>query len=796
MRWLRGRQAGLLVVAAVTVSVLALLVGRSVFLHPGSAVIGRNPSDDFQLMAWSLRFWPWAIAHGVAPWHTALLWAPSGFSTLWLTSIPGLSLVALPITLTAGPIVAYNVLVVAALVAAAVAAYLLCWELTEAAAPSVLGGLVFAFSPYLLGHAMSEHLNLLVVFPFPLFLLLGIRYLRGRISRRRFVALVAILLAFLVASSFELFVDSTLVCALTAIATACTAAGRRLLRQVVGAAALAYAVCLPLLAPIAVAGLLTQHAPIAHAPTSFSTDLLNLVVPTATALVGRLRWAERLSANFVGNVGERDGYLGVPLLAVVGAALWAQRRRLWPLGVLLVVALALSFGPVVAAEGRPLVVLPFGIDRLPVLDDLLPARFSIFVALAAAPLAAAWFARAGRGFARATGAALVVASLAPNAFPASMLSSAWATSREFAWSTDRLPEGFVADGRWAAVVPAGANLLVLPPGDRSAAQWWQTQSGMRFSLAVPETPFVPPQLAADPTTARLADNVLPQLDGTVLGAARLRAFLRARRIDGVVVTPSARASWLPVVRLATAARPDRLRDDLFFRVSPRLDPLRCRSTIPTRGIRPPFRAWLSFDGKRGHVWIRPNGRTAVELSHGDAESATAVEVRRGGAVAFIETARGHEDVAVARETAAGWQTTILDRNAAPIWSLRVAVTPGGTLLVAWIDEIGQQRRLIAAAAPPGGRWTKPAQLDVGDGLGTLAFIPVVTRSTALAWTDAVAGEHRLLTANYNRARGWSRPSVRRTSLEYIALSRAGHEALTRPRLSRRAREDSNLRPAD
>ena len=100
---LSARSKGLAVTCAAAASVVLALVGPDVLLHPGRAIVGRNPSSDFQIMTWSLAWWPWAVGHGVDPLHTSLLWPPGGFSLLWLTSVPAPALLALPLTLSAGP---------------------------------------------------------------------------------------------------------------------------------------------------------------------------------------------------------------------------------------------------------------------------------------------------------------------------------------------------------------------------------------------------------------------------------------------------------------------------------------------------------------------------------------------------------------------------------------------------------------------------------------------------------------------------------------------------------------------
>ena len=283
------RTLGLAVVSSETLLAVFGLTGLGPLLHPGRVVIGRNPSNDFQIMAWSLRFWPWAIEHGVAPRHTSLLWAPTGFSTLWLTTIPGPALAAAPLTLTARPIATYNVLVVVAIVAAGVAAYLLCWELTRNAAASVAGGLLFGLSPFVLGHMLSEHLNLLVIFPLPLLVLTGLRSWRGALSTRTFVTAFALLLLVLLSSSLELFADTTAVLAIVAaISIVCGGSRRTALLALARRIAYAYAACLPVLVPVGIAAFSSAHGPVTHPPVDFSTDALNTVLPTPTVLLGSL----------------------------------------------------------------------------------------------------------------------------------------------------------------------------------------------------------------------------------------------------------------------------------------------------------------------------------------------------------------------------------------------------------------------------------------------------------------------------------------------------------------------------
>lgn len=76
---LRGRRllasptAGLLLTCALAMLTVVLLLGPGLLLGLNRAVVGLNPAKDFQIMTWSLKWWPWALSHGVNPLHTTLL---------------------------------------------------------------------------------------------------------------------------------------------------------------------------------------------------------------------------------------------------------------------------------------------------------------------------------------------------------------------------------------------------------------------------------------------------------------------------------------------------------------------------------------------------------------------------------------------------------------------------------------------------------------------------------------------------------------------------------------------------
>ena len=81
-----------------------------------------------------------------------------------------------PVTALWGPVASYNLLALLACPLAGWAAFLLFRRVTGRFWPSVLGGYVFGFSTYLLGH-LAMHVNLELVFVPPLCAYLFLRRL-------------------------------------------------------------------------------------------------------------------------------------------------------------------------------------------------------------------------------------------------------------------------------------------------------------------------------------------------------------------------------------------------------------------------------------------------------------------------------------------------------------------------------------------------------------------------------------------------------------------------------------------
>ncbi|HEV7564559.1 MAG TPA: hypothetical protein VGO31_01210 [Microbacteriaceae bacterium] len=523
------------------------LFGSGILAHLETAAVGSNPTSDYQVMTWSLEWWPWAVLHGHDALHTSAVWVPWGYSTAWMTSIPALALIAAPITLSAGPLAAYNVLMLTALPASALAAYVLCRELTRRFVPSLVGGYIYGFSPFLLGHVVSQHLNLVEIWPFPLIALLAVRYLRDGCRARWFVPCTAGLGAVLLGSSLELLALATPVAAgmlVTAYVT--RAAPRRRLIALAGWLAVAGAIVGLLAIPFVWLTLVRPRPALPYPAASFATDLANLIVPTTTVTGGTLEAALEMSSRFVGNVGEQGGYVGVPLLAVCLLTLLTDRRGgVAVAGVALIASIVWSIGPDIVVAGRTISAEPLSLDNVPVLDLSLPARMGFLVALAAAVLAAVWLSRPRLRWLRFAVGALIVASLWPQSGPLRLPAAVVAADTRmglpvFGWTTPAVPPAPLA---LTQPLGRGESLLVLPFSWRRPTAYWQAASGMRFRTVGGYTPFLPLAAVGDPTISGLLGGA-----PGALGSERLRVLLRQARVGRVVMLPGTGLPWRRTVQ--------------------------------------------------------------------------------------------------------------------------------------------------------------------------------------------------------------------------------------------------------
>jgi hypothetical protein len=386
-----AREISPVVGALLLYAVLALILTIGAWQSPSTTWAG-GCCDPEQTM-WFLRWGPYALSHLTDPFFTHNLSAPAGVNLMWNTPILLVSIVASPITLLFGPIVAYNVVMTAAVALSAWCAFLALRRYARGIAAPLVGGLVYGFSPYVVSQAI-QHLDLAIAFVPPLFLLVLDELL---VRRRRSPLKLGVALGLLAFVQFLIAEELVLTSAILGLVLVVVLALQRRseipdVRHRLFVALRAALVTFAVLAawPLAVQFLGEQQVHGALQNTdAFSTDLVNLLVPTQWQLIAPSA-ATALSGHFSGLDLEANAYVGILLLMVLTAFVarhWGD-IRVRTAAIVGIVALVLSMGPHLEIGGQstgwPMPLLLF--TKLPLIGDVQPNRLAVLMWLAIAVL--------------------------------------------------------------------------------------------------------------------------------------------------------------------------------------------------------------------------------------------------------------------------------------------------------------------------------------------------------------------------------------------------------------------------
>ena len=562
-------------------------IGRAVVRHVSVIVVFSLPAVALWWHAWDGHLastvacscgdsgqevwfvaWPaYALAHGLDPFFSGQLYAPYGVNLLPNTSAPLVGVVLAPVTWLAGPVAATNV---ALTLSPALSAWG-CWVACRRFAPwwpaAWVGGLLFGYSPFVVTNLAAGHVMVSLLVVPPLLLVAGYELV---VARRGSPIRWGAAIGMLVVAQFLISPEVLALTALVGLAGVVLAAALSPRTVLTG-----WGQLLPGLATAAVVGIGLLAFPawfLVDGPRHFVGppwpgiiiednrlfDLWNPGHYAATAN-GLLRLG-----GYEGRAGPPSVYLGYGVLILAaGSLVAAWRRRLaWWSASMAVVAFVLSLGILLWTSPGHFSTfwLPWRtLGKLPLLEDVIPQRFSaladLFVAvLVAVGLDAAWrrlsggTREAGRRWRRPAVAVvlLAVAGLA--------LASVWWTYQV------PLTTRSVAVPTWfrttADTIPAGSVVLTypfpFPTAGTSGPMVWQAEDGMRFRLAggyakapgpdgqpLSNHPHRPPYGALVALSQPLS-GPLPK--GTVAQIDQLRAALRRWDVSYVVVTDT---GWAP-----------------------------------------------------------------------------------------------------------------------------------------------------------------------------------------------------------------------------------------------------------
>ena len=502
---------------------------------------------DPALFLWFFQWPATALAHGENPFYSSALFHPSGINLLAQTSVTGLSLPLVPVTWIWGPVASLNVASTVAPAVSAFTAFVVVRRWARWTPAAFVGGLLYGFSPFVLGSLEFAHLMTVALMVLPLLLAVFDEIL---IRQRHRALWSGVLLGALTFVQFFLSTELLVIAVLTAgagvvvlvlwaavaerdaLAARAPHAAKALgVGAVVAVALLAWPTWFALAGPGHLSGLVWPNVGIigGYVPSSF----VSTAYPTQKQVFEVL-------GGYEGAPLASAAYLGWGLLAVLvaGTAAFWRERALWFFGFLLVFCAVCSLG-IRRGQWEPARLF----EHIPVLENVIEQRFMAIGFLAAAVMLAVIVDR-GRGALRGwrgnlAALGLVAVALVPMAVT-------FGGRLPFAMRPVVLPRWYV---EVAPALPSGSVLLSYPApfsGNQSAMAW-QAVNRMHYAQAGGGGPQGVERRAGTAAAgfgvlAALGSPLgLPPPSGTRAQIAAVRHALSVWQVDTVVIAtdPSA-----------------------------------------------------------------------------------------------------------------------------------------------------------------------------------------------------------------------------------------------------------------
>jgi hypothetical protein len=457
----------------------SVLQCRSLLGALSSSVPASRFSGDAGQGVWDMAWLPFALGHGLAPFISHLQFAPAGVNLLSNTGMLFPALLLSSVTVTAGPVVAFDVGLLAAPVVSGGCLYFVCRRLGTSWAGGLVAGTLFGFSPYLMYEAPFGHFNLTWLFfpPLAYYLLRRILLDEGTASRQGLVLGALVVVQYF--TSTEILLD----CVILAVPMTLIFLARhfrdgpRVPKRLLIALSCACLVAVPLLAYPLWVTLAGPYHVLPNPAKASGITLSNPAWPSASA---------PSAAGFFAQAGS--GFAGPGAIVVAAAALsWSrQARQVAHFAVGALIAFVLALGPSIrTARSVLLGTSPIAwFAHVPLFRVIAPYRFSSLMVMFIALLCATTITQVSRRLAELGPSRRITVTrwTAPALLAAAVL--------VLPLLADRFPSGVEH-----VELPAAVSAAVTP-GDRNATLGvypaagvsngdpliWQALSSMSFRL--------------------------------------------------------------------------------------------------------------------------------------------------------------------------------------------------------------------------------------------------------------------------------------------------------------------------
>jgi hypothetical protein len=517
----------------------------------GTRVAGKG--GDLSTDAWFLEWVCYALVHLHNPLVTDWGNYPYGVNGVTNLSMPLLGVLGSPVTLAFGAFVTTTMFFTLAFPLSALSGYALIRTWVRWRPAAFAGGLLYGFSPYLVAQGGS-HLNLVFVPLPPLIFLVLVQITSGR-PRRAWPW--GTTLAWLCVAQFlisaEILVSTVIVgaigLAVAAVVNRAAARDRRAfaaraigIASGVAAVLLAYPLWLLTAGPDRISGPVQRTS-------LYRGNLLAPFIPDSSMRFRVSGWLP-LADTFSGGTSENGLYIGLPLLALLVAGAIALRHRpvMKVAALTTAAAFLMSLGSRLTVGRWTWTAVPLpeaALTHLPILDNTIAARYSLYVMLGAAVMFGLTLEALRQRLRRNAPRPDLAADIACAAL-ACLALLPLVPSWPYWTRVTQVPRYFSSSTVTAIPPGSVAVLYPFPAAGDANPMLWQVAAGLRFKT--PGGRFVVPAPGSAGTSAsgqqaltgqvlgRLADGQPPAATQALRRA--LRAQLRGWGVRAILVQPT------------------------------------------------------------------------------------------------------------------------------------------------------------------------------------------------------------------------------------------------------------------
>ena len=525
-----------------------LLFAFSMGLNLTTSYIGKSSHDQIQFI-WTLYWWPFAISHHINPLFSTYIWYPNGTGlSIAPAAVPGASFIAFPITLLFGPVASYNILIIIGSALSAYFTFLITHYLTKSYQAGVIAGFLFGFSTY--QFVQEVHLHTVLTFLIPLIGYLILLFWEKKIRSITFILLAGLCLTLQYLFAIEVFVTLAFFIGISYIIFMLVYPEhfKKLIRLLINLSG-AYGLCAILISPFIYTAFLSgiPTNPF-NSTVFFSIDPLNFIIPTQATYMGANAFAQ-LSSKF-GSFFEATGYLGIPALMIIliYAVKYWHEKMTRVLFCIMLCFMILSLGPKLHIAGYSSLTLPeYFINKLPIINQLLPARLMVYVFFVASLLIGLWAGKNLKGlraekidFTLYSKYILIIFALIL-IFPNVRGGTAY---------TDTDIPYFFTSGVYKQYIHRGDNVLYIPYASDGDSMLYQEYTNMYFNLAegyVTTWALTPKIFLQNPITTKLLYKYQPKKPLTSNDFDDFKKYLHDFKVNEIIFPQSEYAHLLPVL---------------------------------------------------------------------------------------------------------------------------------------------------------------------------------------------------------------------------------------------------------